>query len=88
MFTIVGGTKYQVSTDDIIAGYTISYGQKIKIIISSLDSDFFQLITDNVSMLRYRGKNTVICTPEYIKEKYTKCSALSAVFNNTFSLHI
>lgn len=57
-------------TDDIIAGYTISYGQKIKIIISSLDSDFFQLITDNVSVLRYRGKNTVICTPEYIKEKY------------------
>lgn len=57
-------------TDDLIAGYALSYGQETKIIISSLDSDFFQLITDNVSVLRYRGKNTVVCTPEYIKEKY------------------
>lgn len=56
--------------DDIIAAYALSLGEKAEIIISSFDSDFFQLITDNISVLRYRGKKTVICTPEYIKEKF------------------
>ena len=57
-------------TDDLIAGYALSYGQEIEIIISSFDSDFFQLITDKVSVLRYRGEKTMLCTPEYIKEKF------------------
>ena len=39
-------------------------------VISSFDSDFFQLITEKVSVLRYRGDNTVICTPAYMKEKF------------------
>lgn len=56
--------------DDLIAGYALSFGQETEIMIASLDSDFFQLITDKVSVLRYRGKNTVICTPEYIMEKF------------------
>lgn len=56
-------------TDDWIAGYALTYGTDTEIVISSFDSDFFQLITDNVSVLRYRGDNTVICTPEYINEK-------------------
>ena len=45
-------------------------GDSIQIIISSFDSDFFQLITDNVSVLRYRGKNTVICTPDFVRDKF------------------
>lgn len=57
-------------TDDWIAGYALTYEQEAEIIISSFDSDFFQLITDKVSVLRYRGKNTVICTPDYIKTKF------------------
>lgn len=56
--------------DDWIAGYAYAYGQETEIIISSFDSDFFQLITDKVSVLRYCGKNTVICTPSYIKERF------------------
>lgn len=56
-------------TDDWIAGYALTYGQKSEIIISSFDSDFFQLITDKVSVLRYRGDKTVICTPDSIKNK-------------------
>lgn len=31
---------------------------------------FFQLITDKVSVLRYRGDKTVIYTPDFIREKY------------------
>lgn len=57
-------------TDDWIAGYALTCGQEAEIIISSFDSDFFQLITDRVSVLRYRGDHTVICTPSYIKEKF------------------
>lgn len=56
-------------TDDLIAAYAYTYGQENEIIISSFDSDFFQLITDNVTVLRYRGDNTVICTPEYINQR-------------------
>lgn len=57
-------------TDDWIAGYALTYGQEAEIIISSFDSDFFQLITDKVSVIRYRGDSTVICTPNYIKNKF------------------
>ena len=68
------GIKHTETTlceaDDLIASFVLSYGQETEIVISSLDSDFFQLIADHVSVLRYRGKNTVICTPEYIKEKF------------------
>lgn len=56
--------------DDLIAGYAFAYGQEDEIVISSFDSDFFQLITDKVSVLRYRGDKTVICTPDYIKNKF------------------
>lgn len=55
--------------DDVLAAYAMRFGGEMQVVISSFDSDFFQLITDNVSVLRYRGDNTVICTPEYIKEK-------------------
>ncbi len=54
-------------TDDLIASYALT--AKNEIIISSFDSDFFQLITDKVKILRYRGNNTVICDRNYIKEK-------------------
>lgn len=57
-------------TDDWIAGYALTYGSEAEIVISSFDSDFFQLITDKVSVLRYRGESTVICTPDYITEKF------------------
>jgi DNA polymerase-1 len=57
-------------TDDLISAYALTYGQDNEIVISSFDSDFFQLITDKVSVLRYRGDKTVICTAEYIKEKF------------------
>jgi len=56
--------------DDMIAAYTLRYGNEMEIMISSLDSDFFQLITDKVSVLRYRGVKTIICTPDYISEKF------------------
>jgi DNA polymerase-1 len=56
-------------TDDIIASYALRYGGECEIVISSQDSDFFQLISERVSVLRYRGEASVICTPDYIREK-------------------
>ncbi|MDE5592471.1 MAG: flap endonuclease [Clostridiales bacterium] len=57
-------------TDDWIAGYALTHGKDMQIVISSFDSDYFQLITDNVSVLRYRGVKTAICTPNYVTEHF------------------
>lgn len=68
------GIKHTEATvceaDDLVAGYAMIYGKENEVVISSFDSDFFQLITDKVSVLRYRGDKTVICTPDYITEKF------------------
>ena len=47
-------------TDDVIASYAYNLRNEVKIVISSFDSDFFQLIDKNVSLLRYRGKQSTI----------------------------
>ena len=69
---IVHAETTDCETDDWIAGYVNLYACKDEneIIISSFDSDFFQLLSENVSILRYRGDNSVICTPAYLQEKF------------------
>lgn len=68
------GIKYIETTDceadDMIADYVYSYRDDTNVIISSFDSDFFQLIGERVSVLRYRGEKTVLCTPQYLFEKF------------------
>jgi len=61
-------TKFEA--DDVIASYVYRYANDAQIFISSFDSDFFQLINNTVSILRYRGKNTVICDNMYIQTNY------------------
>lgn len=56
--------------DDMIASYALTFCEDTNIIICSFDSDFFQLISERISVLRYRGEKTVICTPQYIIDKY------------------
>lgn len=60
----------EFEADDVIASYTHKHEKNMKIIISSFDSDFFQLINKNVNILRYRGEKTVICNSDYISQKY------------------
>ena len=55
--------------DDWIAGCAVQWGKDMDVVIVSQDSDFFQLITERVSVLRYRGKATTICDIAYIQEK-------------------
>ncbi len=60
----------QGEADDIIASYALKYKNDYEIVISSFDSDFFQLVCENVSVYRYRGKNSYFCDEKYIKDKY------------------
>lgn len=54
--------------DDWMAGYARIYGDR-EVVIASQDSDLFQLITEKVHILRYRGEKTVLCDEAYIREK-------------------
>lgn len=56
--------------DDMITSYARSFCDDTNIMISSFDSDFFQLISERISILRYRGDKTVICSSQYIIDKY------------------
>ncbi len=59
----------ECEADDWISGYALTYGADHDMVISSFDSDFFQLISDHVHILRYRGDKSVICDPTYIHTK-------------------
>lgn len=54
----------------------------LDIVISSWDSDFFQLIKENVNILRYRGKCTTICDVEYLREKFDIAPEVYADFKS------
>lgn len=56
--------------DDWIAGFVRRYEKDYAITIASFDSDFFQLISENVEILRYRGDCSVRCDPQWLWEKY------------------
>ncbi len=57
-------------TDDWVAAYARAYGREMQVVISSFDSDFFQLITDTVSVFRYRGDNSQIWDTDAFCEKF------------------
>ena len=72
-FNYIGIKQIEIAdceTDDVVASYAIKFSGQMKIVISSFDSDFFQLITDKVNVLRYRGKATEICDTQYVIEKF------------------
>ena len=56
--------------DDVISSYALQHRGRMEIIISSFDSDFFQLIDEHVCVLRYRGKKTTLCDAAYVQEKH------------------
>lgn len=64
---IAHATTDNCEADDWLAGYARSLNDSV--MISSGDSDLFQLISDNVRILRYRGDNSVICDREYVYSK-------------------
>ena len=68
---IAHAETYDCEADDWIAGYALACGTESDVVIASQDSDFFQLISDRVRILRYRGKNTVLCDRTWLMEKYS-----------------
>lgn len=66
---IVHAETTACEADDWIAGYAKRYGGVLDVVIASQDSDFFQLISEHVRVLRYRGKQSTLCDEEYIREK-------------------
>lgn len=56
-------------TDDLVAAYARALHKEDELVIASFDSDFFQLLAPNVSVLRYRGERTVVWTPALLHEK-------------------
>lgn len=66
--------KYLLSTnmeaDDLIASLVYLYEDENKVYVSSYDSDFFQLINENVSIIRYKGKSTKIFDKNAFFEKF------------------
>lgn len=55
--------------DDLIASYSKACGNTMQVEIMSHDSDLFQLINSNVSVLRYRGKLTQCYDEAVLYEK-------------------
>ena len=56
--------------DDVIASYAQSLKDKAQTIICSHDSDFYQLITSSVRILRYRGENSTFMDETALMEKH------------------
>ena len=56
--------------DDVIASYAIRYGENMQVCISSHDSDYFQLVSPSVRIIRYRGDSSVLCDEEYVRDKF------------------
>jgi DNA polymerase-1 len=59
---------HEGEVDDVIAAYALA-DLECEIVISSYDSDYFQLISDRVSVWRYRGECTTVCDSEYMEKK-------------------
>lgn len=69
-------------TDDIIAAYALQNRANMQVVVSSFDSDFFQLVDPNTCVLRYRGENTLLCDEGYVREKFGVSASRYADFKS------
>jgi DNA polymerase-1 len=57
-------------TDDYIKEYCKIYENNTKIIISSWDTDYVNLVNEQVTLLTYKGKSSCFYTPEKVLTKW------------------
>lgn len=69
-------------TDDVIAAYALQNRANMQVVVSSFDSDFFQLVDPNTCVLRYRGENTLLCDEGYVREKFGVSASRYADFKS------
>lgn len=78
------GVKYIYSigteADDYIASIALSFAERGEVVISSFDSDFFQLISDRVSVLRFRGKASVMWNEKKFRDEYGFSPSLYPIY--------
>lgn len=63
-------TKDGFETDDYIKEYCNRYAKNSEIIISSWDTDYISLVTDNITLLTYKGKSSCFYNPEKVENKW------------------
>ena len=56
--------------DDWICSYLSLSAGRMPTVICSLDGDYFQLVSEEVSLLRYRGKRTELFTAEKVLQRF------------------
>lgn len=57
-------------TDDFIASLVSKYNEIFEYVIVSTDSDFLQLVDENIYLYVPRGKKSILYTPEEVINKY------------------
>lgn len=70
MLGICHGETTCCEADDWIAAMALRWGRDADIVISSFDSDLFQLITPRVRILRYRGEASQQWDLPYFESKF------------------
>ena len=76
--------------DDLIASYALDFQKKGGgVVIASMDSDFFQLVkapssegNDGIEILRYRGKQSIVCDWSYVCERFGVSPDLYCAFKS------
>ncbi len=56
--------------DDVLASYAVKYGGEYDVVILSTDRDYWQLVSERVSILNYHGYDSTLVTPATVREKY------------------
>lgn len=70
----------QMEADDLIASIALKEKGKSQVFISSYDSDFFQLIDENVSVIRYRGDKTKLVDELSFQAEFGFCASRYALY--------
>ena len=70
----------QMEADDLIASIALKEKENNQVFISSYDSDFFQLIDKNVSIIRYRGDKTKLVDENTFQTELGFCANRYALY--------
>lgn len=56
--------------DDVLASYAMQCAADYDIVIMSTDRDYWQLVSERVSILNYHGFDSTLVTPPTVRQKY------------------
>ncbi len=56
--------------DDVLASYAVQYAGDFDVVILSTDKDYWQLVSERVSILNYHGYDSTLVTPPTVRQKY------------------